>query len=338
MDPYVNNFLDDSSSSHSRLMNCLSQPFTPSPFREAAALDPHATVPNIPQSLVDGTQYNSGGPFLEATALDPHSTIPNITQHLLDDAKYNTGGLFLGATALDTHATIPNITQPLLDDGKYNTCGPFLGAATVDPNAAHSYTTHSSQNETPQTGFLKALQLPPSTHENPDDVSTWSINTIWNVATDLSNNNPELLFDCEAQCVADNPETAPVCDMNNNDSDDKVVGVYKGMIYEPEPCNDDPTGTSQAPLRPGSEHRRRRVMMYELPPQSDPKKEKQRLRAVRQRQRREQEKKEVQELQKDLHETKTEMAKLAIEVSSRQGRVQWLEQLVALRGCSLGLI
>lgn len=246
-------------------------------------------------------------------------------------SQFNTPSPLRGVAALP-HATIPSTPQPPLDDTNYNTGSSLRSATALHPHSAHPYITKSSQNEAQQIEFLKALQLPSSTHEKLDDVSTWGLDTLLKVATDLCN-DPELtVFDYEDQCVANNSETTSVCELNNNDSEGEVSGVYGGVICKPKPRNNDPAGTGYRPLRPENGCRRPRVKMYELQPFSDPEREKQRLRAVRQRQRRQEEKKELQKLQKDLEETRKEVSKLTPEANRIQGRVQELEQLVMLHG------
>ena len=88
------------------------------------------------------------------------------------------------------------------------------------------------------------------------------------------------------------------------------------MTLEHEPRYADLAGTSHAPLPAGNTGpRRRKVKMYEWPPQSDPKLEKRRLRALRQWYQRQREQQEIEQLQRDLHHTMREVTELAPEAA-----------------------
>lgn len=225
----------------------------------------------------------------------------------------------------DSPATHPR----LIDDPQQdNTSSLFGGAAALDPYNPSSITP----------------QLQSSNHERLDDVSTWKLDTIREVATDMYNNPGLALFHHHDQYGSAIPETSPpVCgwddDVGNDEYDgDDMMGAYGGVDLEHEPLYDDPAGGSHSSLPSGSAgSRQRKQKMHEWPPQSDPKLEMRRKRAVRQWRQRQKEQQEVQQLHNDLENNRRAVAELIPEANRLRQRVQVLEQYAAQQGRSGGL-
>ena len=199
----------------------------------------------------------------------------------------------------DSPATHPRLMNSPL---QHTATSPYRGAAALNPSTAHS-NTHQKL------------------HEKLDDVSTWDLHTMRNVATDIYKSQDLALFDLQDnyQPVTNMAETAPrlACGWNDGEySDEEELGGNGGMTLEHEPRYADLAGTSHAPLPAGNTGpRRRKVKMYEWPPQSDPELEKRRLRALRQWYQRQREQQEIEQLQRDLHHTMREVTELAPEAA-----------------------
>lgn len=228
----------------------------------------------------------------------------------------------------------PYAHPSLIDDPQQHDSG---RTAVLDSYASYSNSPQAHLNSPRQ-----ALQLPRSTHEKLDDVSTWNMDTIRQVAMDIGHQQGLALFDLQDHFSPTTPETTPLptCGWNDDEYDrNDVAGADGAVGYEQESLFLCPSVESHAALHSGSAASRpRKLKMHEWPPQSDPEKEKRRKGAVRQKLQREKEQKEIQELQKTYNDSMREVGELAPERTRLQQQVQLLEQYAAQQGIPLELL
>ena len=142
-----------------------------------------------------------------------------------------------------------------------------------------------------------------TSHEKTDDVTTWGMQTIRDVA-----------FDLEDEWI-------------NEEEED--LGAYGGLdnIHSPVYA---PIGINTAPLPSGGARPRgRKLKMYQWPPQEDPKLEKKRLRALKQREQRLRTKQSDENLRHEFVAIQHDVQTLEAQKMQRQQNVQMYEQLLA---------
>lgn len=201
------------------------------------------------------------------------------------------------------------------------------GAASLE---FYDQYANTQLDSSPNSAFSDTPQLYLDDHEELEDVSTWNLQTIHQVATSLAQNvsdNPAF-FDMEDQWPLA-PQNAWNDDNSNSSSnayrEEDVLGAYA----DPAPLYAVPGGNGAPQPSTGAAPRRRKLKMYEWPPQSDPELEKRRQRAVRQYQQRLKEEQMERNLRRDLEERQGEVATLTAEAHQRQQNVLMLKRLLA---------
>lgn len=224
-----------------------------------------------------------------------------------------------------TPTTSPTLTQ---DDDILE------GATGFDPYNCYSGTP--SRVPEPYSAFQDTTQLFPGGQEKLDDVSTWDMKTIRDVATSMAQN--PALFDLQDQWVPTLQDTTDPCrvwnyeDGDDDDDEEDAWGANGGMDNNHAPFCAAP-GSSVVPVpSEGAAPRRRKLKMYEWPPQADPVLEKKRIRALRQRQQRMKDEELEMNLRRELKARKSEVADLTVEVQRRQQILLELQRRVAQQG------
>ncbi|MPC97448.1 uncharacterized protein LOC123508253 [Portunus trituberculatus] len=203
------------------------------------------------------------------------------------------------------------------------------GAAGLDPYGQYATTPSwpPQLDSSPQVAISDTPQLCLDDNENPDDVTTWKMQTIHQVATSLAQN--QAYFDLEDQWPLAPQDTWNDYEHENNNNngygEEDVLGAYGNTA----PLYAVPSGNGVPESFTGAAPRRRKPKMYEWPPQSDPKQEKRRLRALRQHKLRLKEDQMELSLHRQLEEKQGEVATLTAEVHQRHQNVLMLEKLVA---------
>ncbi|XP_045117765.1 dual specificity protein kinase shkE-like [Portunus trituberculatus] len=210
------------------------------------------------------------------------------------------------------------------------------GAPGLDPYGQYATTPSwpPQLDSSPQATISDTPQLYLDDNEKLDDVSTWNVQTIHQVAASLAQNvsdNPAY-FDLEDQWPlasqdAWNDDEHENNNNNNNNGygEEDVLGAYGNTA----PLYAVPSGNGAPQPSTGATPRRRKLKMYEWPPQSDPELEKRRQRAVRQYQQRLKEEQMERSLRRQLEERQGEVATLTAEVHQRHQKVLMLKRLVA---------
>ncbi|XP_050699103.1 uncharacterized protein LOC126986774 [Eriocheir sinensis] len=220
--------------------------------------------------------------------------------------KHNTGSHFGGAAALDPWTSRHNTPQLLMNHENFHQHNPgshFGGAAALDPCTSHPNTPQNLQKQL-------------------DYVSTWGLDTIRQVATDIYNNPDLAFFDLQDRSVSGPSETTPppACGWNDGEYNyEEETDVYGSTNHASPPAG-------------GESSRRRKVKMHEWPPQSDPKLEKRRLRALREFLKRRREHQEEAQLQNEYDDIMREARELAPEAERLRQRIQMLELSAAQQG------
>lgn len=207
---------------------------------------------------------------------------------------------------MDGYNNYSSPTYPKLIDNPppHNTSSVSEGAAFLGLNTHNSYMPQTLQDSALRPGSPEGHQLLPSSHEKLDDPSTWKLETIREVATDMFNQGT-VVYDLQDQCVPSTPVTpSPPCEWKG-DVGDRIYGA--------------------GPRQP-------KLKLHEWPPQTDPVQEKRRQRAVRQYQKRQKDQQEKQNLQIDLAGVNREIEELTLEANRRLKNVQILEKHAAAHG------
>ncbi|XP_050716044.1 uncharacterized protein LOC126998422 [Eriocheir sinensis] len=343
------NFLDGAPATHPRLVDSPHQHNTSSPLGDAASLYPQSSnsATHSPAHLdhANFQQHNTSSPFVSAVALDHCTSDLNMLQPHLDDANYhqhntlqphldhayvqthNTSSPLRGAACLEPHASSWATPQSHLNQANFqhHASNPFGGATALDHYTSHLHSPQNLVMEAQQAGFTEAPHPPPSTQEKLNDVTTWGIDKIREVAMHFCK-NPEVLAVFDLQ--------DPTNSNNGSDDDEEEMGMYGGVNLEHDPRQVDPAGTSHAPPPSGGAGSRgRRLRVHEWGPQSDPEKEKRRKDAVRQWQQRKKEKDGFKQLEKDLQNQRKVVKALRREASYLQQVLQRHEHKEAQQGC-----
>lgn len=235
---------------------------------------------------------------------------------------------------LDDSTIIP---QRLLDNNQLHSTCPLGGAVALNPYTSQQGTLQTDLYEPRQDGFSEAPQVFHGTEEKLDDVSTWGIDTIRQVATDLYHNPRMTLSGHHNKFDDASTETFRQTTVQSDDEyhDENSVGAYGGVGHRHEPiCSDTSTTCYNSPLQSriaGS--RPRKVKMHEWQPQSNPELEKRRRGAKRQWEQRQKEREEVEGLQNELLDINSEIAQLIPEADMLRQRVQMLERYAAEHDC-----
>lgn len=165
-------------------------------------------------------------------------------------------------------------------------------------------------------GFTEAPQVLLGTEEKLDDLSTWSMDAIREVATDIY-----------AFC---DPTSLYNGDIGNDESSKKdFLDTHEGPDLGHVSLSSLSSGKNTL-FRPSSTVRSRlpRVKMYELPFQSDSKLEERRKRARCQWEQRQRKKQETEQMKNELEVVNRQVAQLTQEADRHRKRVQKLEQYV----------
>ena len=90
----------------------------------------------------------------------------------------------------DSHITRPRV----INNSQHQSASLLGGAAAFNSYSSQQYTPQTHLYEPRQDGFSEAPQVFCDTQEKLDDVRTWGIDTIRQVATDLYHNPHQALF------------------------------------------------------------------------------------------------------------------------------------------------
>ncbi|KAK4301586.1 hypothetical protein Pmani_026364 [Petrolisthes manimaculis] len=152
-----------------------------------------------------------------------------------------------------------------------------------------------------------------------EDVSTWSLDSIRQVASSLHQQSV-----CQADDTTAMAGASDLTPMRSWHSDEPGTSTTHAVISTPTA-----ELTPQSTINHQQTKRRNKKNMYEWEPQQDPNMEKKRLRALKQFQFRQQEDQEEQSLRHCLNTTIKEVAKLKQEAAKRRRQVKELEQNLA---------
>ncbi|KAK4301585.1 hypothetical protein Pmani_026363 [Petrolisthes manimaculis] len=152
-----------------------------------------------------------------------------------------------------------------------------------------------------------------------EDVSTWSLDSIRQVASSLHQQSVWQSDDTTAMAGA-----SALTPMRSWHSDEPGTSTTHAVISTPTA-----ELTPQSTINHQQSKRKNKKNMYEWEPQQDPNMEKKRLRALKQFQFRQQEDQEEQSLRHCLNTTTKEVAKLKQEAAKRRQQVKELEQNLA---------
>ncbi|KAK3870046.1 hypothetical protein Pcinc_024697 [Petrolisthes cinctipes] len=157
-----------------------------------------------------------------------------------------------------------------------------------------------------------------------EDVSTWSLDTIRQVASSLHQQGVWQADDTPAMASWEEEGASALTPMRSWHSDEPSTSTTHAVISTPTA-----EFTAQSTINHQQTKRKKKNNMYEWEPQQDPKMEKKRLRALKQFQFRQQEDQEEQNLRHCLDTTTQEVAKLKHEAARRRRQVKELEQNLA---------
>ncbi|KAK3854941.1 hypothetical protein Pcinc_038630 [Petrolisthes cinctipes] len=156
-----------------------------------------------------------------------------------------------------------------------------------------------------------------------EDVSTWSLDTIRQVASSLHQQGVWQADDTPAMASWEEEGASALTPMRSWHSDVPSTSTTHAVISTPtaEFTAQPDINSPQASLQPKT----RKKKMYQWEPQQDPQLEKKRLRALRQFRKRQQEEQYERNLKRSLTETTKEVDSLREEAATRLERVKTLE-------------
>ncbi|KAK3870041.1 hypothetical protein Pcinc_024692 [Petrolisthes cinctipes] len=160
-----------------------------------------------------------------------------------------------------------------------------------------------------------------------EDVSTWSLDTIRQVASSLHQQGVWQADDTPAMASWEEEGASALIPMRSWDSDVPSTSTTHAVISTPtaEFTAQPDINSPQASLQPKT----RKKKMYQWEPQQDPQLEKKRLRALKQFRKRQQEEQEERDLKQFLDTTSEEVTNLREEAVVRRQEVAALEQYMA---------